>query len=74
MFQPTLVIIRCFKLLVKTGRATQNTGILEHIDGATHQIFEPQNGSTAVATNNFKRVMMTSVSGEHVVQCTETFK
>jgi hypothetical protein len=44
-----------------TGRATQYHGIHERVGGTTHRILEPQNGSTAVSTNNFKHLMMTSV-------------
>jgi site-specific DNA-adenine methylase len=43
-----------------TGKATQLHGIHEHVDRTIHQILEPQFGSTAVFTNNFKHLMMSS--------------
>jgi hypothetical protein len=50
------------KLLVKPNSLdTQHLGIHERVDGTTHRISEPRNGSTAVFKNNFKHLMMTTV-------------
>jgi hypothetical protein len=47
-----LALIRCIKLLAETA---------EHVDETTHQILEPQNGSTAVFANNFEHLIMINV-------------